>query len=164
MGQCVSKPPDGLTYTAPPNASSTATSTYRGQHQQQQSLAGGGGNAAAAAASYAPEASAAQQHAALSKRSFRSSNRSVVESLASIYQVKAVLGSGCEGKTWLTQDLSTGALWAVKMVKLPLHTKMVQAIFREIRIQSELGEGHINIITPQHLSAHSSSHLTSHLS
>lgn len=34
--------------------------------------------------------------------------------------------AGCEGKTWLTQDLSTGALWAVKMVKLPLHTKMVQ--------------------------------------
>ncbi len=56
---------------------------------------------------------------------------------------------GCEGKTWLTQDLSTGALWAVKMVRLPLHTKMVQAIFREIRIQAELGEGHINIITPQ---------------
>lgn len=69
--------------------------------------------------------------------------------LASVYQVRSVLGSGCEGKTWLCQDINTGHLWACKMVKLPLHTKMVQAIFREIRIQSELGEGHISIITPQ---------------
>ncbi|GIL76389.1 hypothetical protein Vretifemale_5984 [Volvox reticuliferus] len=136
MGQCVSKPPDGMDFTGAAQAGG------------QQGANPTGSNAAAAAATY-QDPSAHSQHLNLAKRSFRSSNRSVIESLASIYQVKTVLGSGCEGKTWLTQDLSTGALWAVKMVKLPLHTKMVQAIFREIRIQSELGEGHINIITPQ---------------
>jgi serine/threonine-protein kinase SRK2 len=39
--------------------------------------------------------------------------------------------------------------WAIKLVKLPLPTRFVQAIFREIKLQSELGEGHINIITPE---------------
>jgi hypothetical protein len=45
---------------------------------------------------------------------------------AAVRLCRLLCRAGCEGKTWLTHDLSTGALWAVKMVKLPLHTKMVQ--------------------------------------
>lgn len=86
MGQCVSKPPDGMAYTAPPGAGPS----------QSPGAPVPGGNAAAAAATYQQhnEPSAHAQHMSLAKRSFRTSNRSVIEGLASIYQVKTVLGSG----------------------------------------------------------------------
>lgn len=111
MGQCVSKPPDG--YTAPPppgahlvgmglangsSASGGGPGAGGGVHGggghggggQHHGAGGGGGHGAGAHA----DSSVHAAHAALGKRSFRSSNRSVIEGLASIYQVKAVLGSG----------------------------------------------------------------------
>ncbi len=111
MGQCVSKPPDG--YTAPPppgaahlvgmglangsSASGGVPGAGGGVHGGgghggggHHGAAGGGGHGAGAHADTSVHAA----HAALGKRSFRSSNRSVIEGLASIYQVKAVLGSG----------------------------------------------------------------------
>ncbi|MEW5300236.1 MAG: hypothetical protein WDW36_003178 [Sanguina aurantia] len=79
----------------------------------------------------------------------RSINRSVREGLSSLYQVQGELGSGCQGKTWLCQDLTSGEHWAVKMVKLPLPHYLVKGMLREIRIQADLGEGHLNLITPE---------------
>jgi hypothetical protein len=72
-----------MQYAAPPSTGGGANA------------GGGGGNAAAAAAPYmTAEPSAQQQIAKLGRMSFRTSNRSVIEGLASIYQVKTVLGSG----------------------------------------------------------------------
>ncbi len=90
MGQCVSKPPDGMDYAAAAAAAGGGGGGRGGTPQGRQPP---GGHAAAAAATY-DDVSAHQQHTSLAKRSLRTSNRSVVESLASIYQVKTVLGSG----------------------------------------------------------------------
>lgn len=76
-------------------------------------------------------------------------NRSIIEGLAGAYKVVKLLGSGAEGNTYLVSDVVTDAMWAIKLIKLPLPTRFVQAIFREIKLQSELGEGHHNIITPE---------------
>ncbi|KAJ9514865.1 kinase-like domain-containing protein [Haematococcus lacustris] len=76
-------------------------------------------------------------------------NRSIVEGLSQAYKVNKLLGSGAEGNTWLVQDVNTNQYWAIKLIKLPLPARFVQAIFREIKLQSELGEGHQNIITPE---------------
>ena len=42
----------------------------------------------------------------------------------------AVFVPGAEGNTWQVQDVTTGLHWAIKLIKLPLPTKFVQAIFR----------------------------------
>eukprot|EP00195_Chlamydomonas_chlamydogama_P017435 CAMPEP_0202915134 /NCGR_PEP_ID=MMETSP1392-20130828/64899_1 /ASSEMBLY_ACC=CAM_ASM_000868 /TAXON_ID=225041 /ORGANISM="Chlamydomonas chlamydogama, Strain SAG 11-48b" /LENGTH=443 /DNA_ID=CAMNT_0049607039 /DNA_START=317 /DNA_END=1648 /DNA_ORIENTATION=- len=76
-------------------------------------------------------------------------NRSIVEGLAGAYKVIKLLGSGAEGNTWLVKDETNGQSWAIKLIKLPLPARFVQAIFREIKLQSELGEGHNNIVTPE---------------
>uniref|UniRef100_A0A7S0WUB7 Protein kinase domain-containing protein n=1 Tax=Chlamydomonas leiostraca TaxID=1034604 RepID=A0A7S0WUB7_9CHLO len=76
-------------------------------------------------------------------------DRAVVEGLSEAYRVIKLLGSGAEGNTWLVQDVKTSIEWAVKLIRLPLPSRFVQAIFREIKLQSELGEGHHNIITPE---------------
>ncbi|KAG1658445.1 hypothetical protein FOA52_005609, partial [Chlamydomonas sp. UWO 241] len=75
--------------------------------------------------------------------------KAIVEGLAGAYKVVKLLGSGAEGNTWLVEDVKDDKLWAIKLIKLPLPTRFVQAIFREIKLQSELGEGHTNIITPE---------------
>ena len=38
--------------------------------------------------------------------------------------------AGAEGKTYLVQDVKTNVKWAIKLIKLPLPTRFVQAIFR----------------------------------
>ncbi|GAX78595.1 hypothetical protein CEUSTIGMA_g6034.t1 [Chlamydomonas eustigma] len=62
-----------------------------------------------------------------------------------MYRVIKLLGAGAEGEAYLAED-QDGKNWALKFIKLPLPQRMVKAIFREIQIQSELGEGHNNII------------------
>eukprot|EP00798_Chlamydomonas_sp_ICE-L_P026073 gene26073-11776_t len=69
-------------------------------------------------------------------------DRSVIEGLEGAYKVSKILGSGAEGNTWQVQDVVSGEHLAIKLIKLPLPMKFVQAIFREIKLQSELGEGH----------------------
>lgn len=76
-------------------------------------------------------------------------NRSIIEGLSQAYKVMKLLGSGAEGNTWLVEDVNTNKPWAIKLIQLPLPTRFVQAIFREIKLQSELGEGHQNIIAPE---------------
>lgn len=75
--------------------------------------------------------------------------KAIIEGLAGAYVVKKLLGSGAEGNTFLVSDAETQKLWAIKLIKLPLPTRFIQAIFREIKLQSELGEGHFNIVTPE---------------
>lgn len=76
-------------------------------------------------------------------------NKAIIEGLAGAYKVLKHIGSGAEGNTYLVQEINTELKWAIKLIKLPLPTRFVQAIFREIKLQSELGEGHKNIITPE---------------
>jgi hypothetical protein len=38
--------------------------------------------------------------------------------------------AGAEGNTWLVQDVQTNRPWAIKLIQLPLPTRLVQAIFR----------------------------------
>jgi hypothetical protein len=40
------------------------------------------------------------------------------------------LCAGAEGNTWLVQDVHTNKPWAIKLIQLPLPTRLVQAIFR----------------------------------
>eukprot|EP00884_Botryococcus_braunii_P018776 jgi/Botrbrau1/5582/Bobra.97_2s0013.1 len=62
--------------------------------------------------------------------------------------LKAVksLGRGGTGDTWLYIDRATGDELAVKLMKRPLPRVIQPNIEREIRIQADLGEGHVNII------------------
>lgn len=77
-------------------------------------------------------------------------NQSISAHFAGIYTVISVLGAGAEGTTYLVKDSKNGGKeWAVKLIKLPLPTRYVHAIFREIKLQSEMGEGHHNIVTPE---------------
>jgi hypothetical protein len=49
---------------------------------------------------------------------------------ASILSLATSRLSGAEGNTWLVQDVQTNQLWAIKLIKLPLPARFVQAIFR----------------------------------
>lgn len=61
-----------------------------------------------------------------------------------------ILGEGAEGITYLVTDVKNdNKKWAMKLIKLPLPIRLVQSIFREIKLQSELGEGHFNIVAPE---------------
>ncbi|KAF5841225.1 kinase-like domain-containing protein [Dunaliella salina] len=73
----------------------------------------------------------------------------VVQNFSQVYKVERLLGTGAEGNAWLVRDVNADKLWALKLLKLPLPARFVQSVFREIRLQSELGEGHHNIITPE---------------
>ncbi|GAX78594.1 hypothetical protein CEUSTIGMA_g6033.t1 [Chlamydomonas eustigma] len=66
------------------------------------------------------------------------------------YSVIKLLGAGTEGEAYLVED-DDGKKWALKVVRLPLPKRMVQAMIREIQLQSELGEGHVNIISAEEL-------------
>ncbi len=76
-------------------------------------------------------------------------NKAIIEGLAGVYKVLKLLGSGsfasgsarpasqpdafiagAEGNTYLVQDVATNQNWAIKLIKLPLPTRFVQAIFR----------------------------------
>lgn len=70
--------------------------------------------------------------------------------LAGTYRVLKLLGSGAEGEAYLVDD-QEGKSWALKLIKLPLPKGCLQSIVREIQLQSELGEGHNNIIGMNHM-------------
>lgn len=100
------------------------------------------------AAQNAQPASAPKPKAA-PRQAVTNENRCIIEGLEGAYKVHKILGSGAEGDTWQVSDVITKQMMAIKLIKLPLPMKFVQAIFREIKLQSELGEGHVNIITPE---------------
>mmetsp|Transcript_11499 Transcript_11499/g.34542 ORF Transcript_11499/g.34542 Transcript_11499/m.34542 type:complete len:421 (+) Transcript_11499:87-1349(+) len=56
------------------------------------------------------------------------------------------LGKGGTGVTGLFEDNATGQEVAIKLISRPLPKPSMPNILREITIQAELGEGHVNII------------------
>ncbi|CAK0779486.1 hypothetical protein CVIRNUC_004786 [Coccomyxa viridis] len=62
------------------------------------------------------------------------------------YKFKQKLGQGGTGLTYLAEDRKTKELVAIKLIKRPLPRVLEQNILREIVIQANLGEGHVNII------------------
>ncbi|KAK9808852.1 hypothetical protein WJX72_005109 [[Myrmecia] bisecta] len=56
------------------------------------------------------------------------------------------LGRGGTGNTYEYKDLETGQAVAIKLIARPIPKVIMPNIFREIRIQAELGEGHVSII------------------
>lgn len=69
--------------------------------------------------------------------------------LNELYEVKLLLGSGAAGDTWLCRDLLHQIQVAVKLVKRPLPPAVAREIIREIKIQAQLGGGHLNIVQPK---------------
>lgn len=66
--------------------------------------------------------------------------------LAKTHEYIKQLGKGGTGDTGLFKDLSTGEEVAIKLIKRPLPKVIMPNILREVTIQAELGEGHVNII------------------
>ncbi|CAL5218912.1 g658 [Coccomyxa viridis] len=62
------------------------------------------------------------------------------------YAFKQKLGQGGTGLTYLAEDRKTKELVAIKLIKRPIPKVLEQNILREIVIQANLGEGHVNII------------------
>lgn len=77
--------------------------------------------------------------------------KSVQDPLTEAYIVKRLLGQGAGGDTWLCEDITDHEIVAIKFMKLPIPALLSQAIMREIKLQSELGEGHLNIVKPKEL-------------
>lgn len=54
---------------------------------------------------------------------------------------------GGSGETWLMREIATQELVAVKLIRRPIPRPLHQMLLQEIKIQRDLGEGHINIVT-----------------
>ncbi|KAG2451796.1 hypothetical protein HYH02_003572 [Chlamydomonas schloesseri] len=67
--------------------------------------------------------------------------------LTSTHEVIKLLGRGGEGETWLCRDKETDAEVAIKLIKRPIPKPAIQVIKREIKIQADLGQGHLNIVS-----------------
>jgi hypothetical protein len=67
--------------------------------------------------------------------------------LASTHDVLKLLGKGGEGETWLVRDKQTGHECAAKLIKRPIPKPALAVIKREIKIQSDLGQGHLNLVS-----------------
>ena len=57
-----------------------------------------------------------------------------------------LLGRGAEADTWLFADRRRDHAIAMKLFTRPVAKHLVPSILREIRLQSELGPGHMNLI------------------
>lgn len=67
--------------------------------------------------------------------------------LSSTHEVIKILGRGGEGETWLCKDKVSGEEVAIKLIKRPIPKVAIAVIKREIKIQAELGQGHLNIVS-----------------
>ncbi|GFR50263.1 hypothetical protein Agub_g12450, partial [Astrephomene gubernaculifera] len=67
--------------------------------------------------------------------------------LSETHEVIKLLGRGGEGETWLCRDKETNAQVAIKLIKRPIPKPAIQVIKREIKIQADLGQGHLNIVS-----------------
>ncbi|KAL3154733.1 hypothetical protein ABBQ38_011281 [Trebouxia sp. C0009 RCD-2024] len=74
------------------------------------------------------------------------------------FQAVKLLGRGAAADIWLFRDLKHGNQVAVKLFERPLAQGAIHAVLREIKIQTEIGEGHANLVdvhqlllTPTHL-------------
>ncbi len=62
------------------------------------------------------------------------------------YRAIKLLGRGAEADTWLFADRKRNLPIAIKLFARPVSKKLVASILREIRLQSLLGPGHMNLI------------------
>mmetsp|Transcript_20348 Transcript_20348/g.56393 ORF Transcript_20348/g.56393 Transcript_20348/m.56393 type:complete len:457 (-) Transcript_20348:375-1745(-) len=83
---------------------------------------------------------------------------SLDEALQELYEPVHQLGAGGTGESWLVKDRETSEYLAIKLIKRPIPSVLQPMMLREIEIQGELGEGHLNIVksnyailTAQHL-------------
>ena len=67
--------------------------------------------------------------------------------LQSTHEIVRILGRGGEGETWLFRDKQSGELAAIKLIKRPIPRPAIAVINREIKIQADLGQGHLNIVS-----------------
>ncbi|EFJ44395.1 hypothetical protein VOLCADRAFT_118773 [Volvox carteri f. nagariensis] len=67
--------------------------------------------------------------------------------LSGTHEVIKLLGRGGEGETWLCRDKQAGTEVAIKLIKRPIPKPAIQVIKREIKIQADLGQGHLNIVS-----------------
>lgn len=66
--------------------------------------------------------------------------------LGDLYEAIKLLGRGGEGETWLCRDKSTDEKVAIKLIRRPIPKAAITIIKREIKIQADLGQGHLNIV------------------
>ncbi|DBA96843.1 hypothetical protein WJX82_009463 [Trebouxia sp. C0006] len=66
--------------------------------------------------------------------------------LKETHDLKKFLGRGGTGDTYLFTDKRNSQPVAIKLIKRPIPKVILPNILREIRIQAELGEGHVNVI------------------
>lgn len=69
--------------------------------------------------------------------------------LSATHEVLKLLGRGGEGETWLFRDKSSDALTAIKLIQRPIPKPAIAVIKREIKIQADLGQGHLNIVSAE---------------
>jgi hypothetical protein len=62
------------------------------------------------------------------------------------YRAIKLLGRGAEADTWLFADRKRNLPIAIKLFARPVSKQLVASILREIRLQSLLGPGHMNLI------------------
>ncbi len=67
--------------------------------------------------------------------------------LQATHDVVKLLGKGGEGETWLLKVKDGGEEVAIKLIKRPIPKPALAVIKREIKIQSDLGQGHMNIVS-----------------
>eukprot|EP00798_Chlamydomonas_sp_ICE-L_P010463 gene10463-8422_t len=74
------------------------------------------------------------------------------------YEVRRLLGEGASGETWLCVNKITRKNEAVKFIKRPIPRLALPSITHEVKIQADLGDGHINLVKAKGLIL-TSSHL-----
>mmetsp|Transcript_7770 Transcript_7770/g.19278 ORF Transcript_7770/g.19278 Transcript_7770/m.19278 type:complete len:422 (-) Transcript_7770:514-1779(-) len=67
------------------------------------------------------------------------------------HKVMRMLGEGGSGETWLCKDLNSGNDVAIKFIQRPIPKVVLPMIFHEVKIQAQLGEGHVNLVQAREL-------------
>mmetsp|Transcript_4620 Transcript_4620/g.7936 ORF Transcript_4620/g.7936 Transcript_4620/m.7936 type:complete len:437 (+) Transcript_4620:190-1500(+) len=71
--------------------------------------------------------------------------------ISSHYKVLHMLGEGGSGETWLCKNLRTNEEVAVKYIQRPIPKVVLPMIYHEVKIQAQLGEGHVNLVQAKEL-------------
>lgn len=124
--------------------------------------AAGGGAKQSAAASAPSKAAAATKATPPAEFTCRDADGAMIklvdEALLQVYKPVNLLGAGGTGQSWLMVDKETNEYLAVKLIPRPIPSVLQPMMLREIEIQGQLGDGHLNlvnstcaILTGQHL-------------